>query len=221
MTKLFYLVSLFCFCSFSAQSQQISEKQNTPATVTSASDTTLQQTNEQNAVEPQVDPDVAAFMKKIKTNKNNSFSYELVINEKNKKRTVKIFKKNEKIRMEIMPYDGVLKDYAETIFISNGKESHAYLPKMNIATKADTKVGLIIPKDKDMVGYVLAEKTKMNGWECQMLRNHEKGIETCINEKFGLPVYGKEGKNVSNIINLKEENLKDELFNLPAEVSIF
>lgn len=170
---------------------------------------------------PAVD-DVKAFMDKAAANaQDKSFSYTLEIKEKNKSRKAKIYQKKDKMRMEVSLYENAaLKKYSETVIMTDGNVTYMYLPQMNVATKGDTKAGWAIPAAKDLAGYTLGDEMTINGLDCRMMKNAQKGTETCVSETYGIPVYSKEGANEAYIVDLKETNIDDELFKLPPTVSL-
>lgn len=222
MTKLFYLVSLFCFCSFSVNAQSVSESAPSVATAVEVSEENAdQQTTKEQPAEVKVDPAVVEFMDKVKKNNNKAFSYTLNVNYKKTKKAIKMFKKGQKFRMEFFPYEGSLQEFTKVIVFSDGKEFHTYFPKINIMTNSKANFEITYPDNEKLAGYVLAEKTKINGLDCQMMRNEEKKAEFCINEDFGLPLYSKDNSNSSTILDVKEENLDDSFFAPPIEATVF
>ena len=211
MRRIFCFAFMF-FASFAANGQEAAE-------VRPAVDETAAVLPEEQSVRPEV----AAFMEKAEKNRPHSFSYTLEINEPDKTRTVGVYQKNDKVRMEFRLFGGMLSSFAESVFISDGTNGYVYMPKINIATKASSKSSntTLNFKTLDLTGFELGEKTVKNGFDCRMLYHKEKGSEVCVSEQYGLPVYGKDGDTVSNVTSVKKENINDSLFKLPAEVSVF
>jgi len=171
--------------------------------------------------EPAVADDVKAFMDKATRANDKSFSYTLEIKEKNKTRTAKIYQKKDKMRMEVSLYENAaLKKYSETVIMTDGSVTYLYMPQMNVATKGDTKAGWSVPAAKDLEGYALGDEMTINGLDCRMMKNAQKGAETCISETYGIPVYSKEGANEAYVVDLKETDIDDDLFKLPPTVSL-